>query len=69
MSTRLLRVPEVAGIIDTTTARAYELIRLGILPAVKMGRQVRVDANALEEWIRNGGSGQPSELREESQRG
>lgn len=58
---KLLRVPEVARIIDTTTARAYELIRLGILPAVKMGRQVRVDANALEEWIKKGGSTQPCE--------
>lgn len=59
MTTKLLRVPEVAEIIDTTIPRAYELIRLGILPAVKIGRQRRVDANALEEWIKNGGSDQP----------
>jgi excisionase family DNA binding protein len=58
MSTRLLRVPKVAEIIDTTIPRVYELIRLGILPAVRMGRQVRVEANALEEWIKNGGSAQ-----------
>jgi excisionase family DNA binding protein len=69
MTTKLMRIPEVARIIDTTTARAYELIRLGILPAVRMGRQVRVDANALEEWIKRGGSAQPSEINGESPRG
>jgi excisionase family DNA binding protein len=64
MTTKLLRVPAVAEIIDTTVPRTYELIRLGILPAVRMGRQVRVDANVLEQWIKNGGSSQPSEVIE-----
>lgn len=64
MATKLLRVPEVAGIIDTTIPIAYELIRLGILPAVRLGRQIRVDANALDEWIKNGGSVQPREVNE-----
>jgi excisionase family DNA binding protein len=69
MSTKLLRIPVVAGIIDTTIQRTYELIRLGILPAVRMGRQVRVDANALEQWIKNGGSVLPGEITEEQKRG
>lgn len=55
---KLLRVSAVAEIIDTTVPRVYELVRLGILPAVRMGRQVRVDATVLEEWIKNGGSAQ-----------
>jgi excisionase family DNA binding protein len=69
MTTKLLRVPVVAEIIDTTIPRAYELIRLGILPAVRMGRQVRVDANVLEEWIKSGGSAQSCEVNEECERG
>ena len=64
MTLKLMRVPEVAKVLNTTTPRAYELIRLGILPAVKMGRQVRVDANALREWIENGGATGPREVDE-----
>jgi len=58
MTTKLLKVSVVAAVIDTTVPRAYELIRLGILPAVRMGRQLRVDENALQEWIKNGGASQ-----------
>jgi len=56
MSKKLLRVPAVAQRIDASNARVWLLIRMGLLPAVRIGRQVRVDEEALEEWIRRGGS-------------
>ena len=59
MSTKLLKVPEVAQIIDASIPRTYELLRQGIIPSVRLGqRQVRVSEQALQEWILRGGSDQ-----------
>ncbi|NIM47999.1 MAG: helix-turn-helix domain-containing protein [Gemmatimonadales bacterium] len=52
---KLLRVSEVAAILDVPTARAYSLTRSGTIPAVRLGRQVRVHPEVLDQWIRNGG--------------
>ncbi len=54
---RLLTVPEVAPILRVSAARAYELARDGVLPVVRIGRQVRVDPTVLRDWIREGGAG------------
>lgn len=54
---KLLTIPEAAAILNVTEARAYELVRLGILPACRLGRQLRIDQAQLQEWIRNGGKG------------
>lgn len=59
MQTRLLQVPQVAEILGTTQGRVYELVRLSLIPAVRLGRQVRIDEAALHEWIRNGGQALP----------
>ena len=53
---KLLRIPQVAARLDITPARAYEMIRLGLLPSVRLGRQVRVDPTQLEEFIAAGGT-------------
>lgn len=45
----------VATRLGVSKDRAYELVRLGILPAVRLGRQVRVDEDVLHEWILSGG--------------
>ncbi len=60
---KLLRIHEVAEILDVPVARAYELARHGILPAVRLGRQVRVDAGKLKEWIDEGGTDLPGVWR------
>ncbi len=44
---QLLRVSEVASFLDVSQGLVYELIRSGELPAVWLGRLVRVDRNAL----------------------
>lgn len=56
---RLLRIPEVAARLDVTVQRAYELARTGSLPAVRIGRQLRVDPDVLQAWIDSGGQSTP----------
>jgi excisionase family DNA binding protein len=51
----VLRVPK---------ARVYELIRQGRLPAVRVGRLVRVPEEELRVWIARGGM--PTPDREEA---
>jgi len=53
---RLLKAHEVAERLGVSRHRVYELIRTRKLPAVYLGRSVRVDAEVLEEWIRRGGT-------------
>ncbi|MNY59125.1 Helix-turn-helix domain protein [compost metagenome] len=63
MKSRLLTAHQVAQVLGTTTARVYELIRTKLLPAVHLGRQVKVDEDVLEQWIHQGGKKLPSGWR------
>lgn len=47
----VLRVPEVARHLDTTTDMVYRLIRSGELRCVRVGRLIRVPESALAEFI------------------
>ena len=60
---KLLKAETVAEILNISPARVYELIRLDILPAVKLGRQVRVEESLLEAWIAEGGQELPGGWR------
>ncbi|MDQ3556750.1 MAG: helix-turn-helix domain-containing protein [Gemmatimonadota bacterium] len=62
---KLLRVSAVAELLDISDQRAYELVRTGMLPAIRVGRQIRVAPAALEEWIGSGGSVLPGGWRKE----
>ena len=53
----LLTVAQTAKILAVSPARVYELRRLGLLPCVQLGRQVRVEATVLRAWIAEGGRG------------
>jgi excisionase family DNA binding protein len=57
MLQKLLRISEVAVILDVPEGRAYQLAREAIIPIVRVGRQVRVDATKLAAWINGGGQG------------
>lgn len=63
---RLLRVPEVARILDTSEGRIYEMARQGILPTVRLGRQIRVDRKALDTFIEGGGQALPGGWKREA---
>ena len=46
-----LKVPEVAQELRIARSRAYELVADGTIPAVKIGRSVRVSRKELERWL------------------
>ena len=52
---RLMTVSEAAELLRLRPARVYQLGRAGVLPVVHLGRQVRVDEQALRDWIARGG--------------
>jgi excisionase family DNA binding protein len=56
---KFLTVNEIAETIGLSTGRVYEALRLGLLPAVRIGRQVRVEEQAFLDWVSNGGQTYP----------
>lgn len=46
-----LKVPEVATELRIARSRAYELVADGEIPAVKIGRSVRVRRKELDRWL------------------
>ena len=56
LKSALLRVPQAAEVLNVSDDRTYALIRRGLLPAVRLGnKQIRVDPDALQRFIRDGG--------------
>lgn len=46
-----LKVPEVAEVLRIARSRAYELVQNGEIPAVRIGRSVRVSRKELDRWL------------------
>jgi excisionase family DNA binding protein len=59
----LLKLHETATILRVSQDRVAQLARLGILPVVHLGRQVRVNSESLQEFIRAGGRALPGGWR------
>ncbi|GMU52604.1 MAG: hypothetical protein AMXMBFR33_17500 [Candidatus Xenobia bacterium] len=53
---RFFTVDQVADMVQLTRARVYDAIRQKLLPAVHIGRQVRIEEQGFREWVRQGGS-------------
>jgi len=66
MPKKLLRMPEVARILDIREDRVYQLCREGILPHCRLGRQIRIDPEELEAFIKNGGKALPGGWKREA---
>ncbi len=52
---QLITAADVAKILAVSERRVQALARNGILPAVRVGRQLRFDEEALKAWIKAGG--------------
>jgi excisionase family DNA binding protein len=53
---RLLTAKQTAELLQVNLPRVYELARSGLIPCVRMGRQLRFPESKLKEWIEQGGS-------------
>ena len=53
---RLLVAQEAAGLLRVNTNRLYDLAKRGVVPSVRIGRQVRFEEDSLRVWIASGGS-------------
>ena len=60
---KLLKPAEVASVLRVPRTRVYDLIRQKLLPACRMGRQVRVEEETLRQWIADGGTALPGGWR------
>jgi excisionase family DNA binding protein len=61
----LLTPAETAAILKVGRERVYTLVRKRILPAVHLGRHIRVSREALEQFIATGGKSLPGGWRKE----
>ncbi len=52
---KLVRVKDVAELLNVSAQRVYEMVRLSLLPAIRLGRTIRFDMDKIEDWIESGG--------------
>ena len=52
--TRLMTVPEAAKLLRISRNLAYELVARGEIPAIRLGRVIRVPRGTLEQWLADG---------------
>ncbi|MCL6597630.1 MAG: helix-turn-helix domain-containing protein [Alicyclobacillus macrosporangiidus] len=65
MTLKLLKMSEVANMLNISVDRAYELARQGLMPVVRLGRQIRVEESDLINWVKSGGSAFPGGWRKD----
>jgi excisionase family DNA binding protein len=53
---RLLLAAEAAALLRLSENRVYDLAARGVLPCVRIGRQIRFPEDKLLAWIEAGGS-------------
>jgi excisionase family DNA binding protein len=57
MNHRLLTLQQTAAFLQVPYPRAASLARLGLIPAIRLGRQVRIDPTQLQRFLAEGGAG------------
>ena len=57
-----LTVEQAAKMLNISRNLAYDLVRQGVIPSLRLGRIIRISRSRLEEWMaQNDGQGQPSD--------
>ena len=57
MNTSFLQISQVSALLEISDTTTRRLVKKGILPAIRVGRQIRIDRRRLQEWLDNGGGG------------
>ena len=63
MLEKLLTARDLAPVLQVPEARVFDLARQGLLPHVRLGRQVRFPESAVAEFIESGGRALPGGWR------
>ncbi|MNX92711.1 Helix-turn-helix domain protein [compost metagenome] len=63
MSTSLMTAEKVASRLGVSTQRVYDMVRKQLIPVVRLGRQIRINEQTLEQWIESGGMALPGGWR------
>jgi excisionase family DNA binding protein len=66
MGQEMMTLDEVASYLRVKYERAAQLARCGILPTVRLGRQIRIQRSQLEAFIAHGGYKLPGGWRKET---
>ncbi len=53
MTEKLLKGNQVAEILNISNSAAYNLLRRGVIPSLRLGRSVRVRPEDLDRFIRD----------------
>lgn len=57
MNRQILVADEVAELLRVDKQRIYELVRTNQIPVIRLGeRQYRFSAEAIQQWLGNGGT-------------
>jgi excisionase family DNA binding protein len=56
MNSRFLQISRGADLLEVSETTTRRLVKKGVLPAIRVGRQIRIDGRRLEEWLAAGGS-------------
>jgi excisionase family DNA binding protein len=62
---KLIDAQPVKDALGVSEKRVYELVRTGLLPAVKLGRQLRFRPSQVQAFIEAGGAALPGGWRKE----
>lgn len=57
MNNSFLQISQVSDLLEISDTTTRRLVKNGVLPSVRVGRQIRIDQRQLQEWLDNGGGG------------
>ena len=60
---RLFTVQRAADMLGLSVGRVYELCRIGVIPHVRLHRQIRIDPAQLQAFVNSGGTALPGGWR------
>ena len=55
----VLTVVETARLLRIGRNKAYDLVRAGVIPSIRLGRSIRIPRDALLRWLDAGGADDP----------
>jgi excisionase family DNA binding protein len=52
-----LQIGQVSALLEISDTTTRRLVKKGVLPAIRVGRQIRIDERRFRAWIESGGGG------------